>query len=462
MMTFKAILPIEAFLNEKLKASNINAKAIYRDDCLRIMLESKEELSQVHIVDEVKELLRTINPEKIKQVIVYAKLLEDDFPIWDEQFEFLYKRPESGAEINSENVSQSQEKATSAKSSESDVLLTSIISYISSVLNNDSHTISITRAGIVSGCLELEIKSRYKLSELKKQNILSTVKTVLNKFDDEAIVSLSLTIKDSLEDEAKVWNKKIDKNLHAGQPQNISPTHDKPNSNIFSNLKSNLRLISILGVGITLVLGVIFQDIYYKNNEKQIEVNQLLKKDVTSDTGNLSPKDKVEALERLTKYYKRTPILIPSFLRDNSYKCVGLFDTEGQKKKKEQEELESSALTEEELSIITKAEWLSYLPVKILDLSINDNLNPYTSSKKSSSYFNYWRLAVERITNEIDCGNDNPKTFLRQYDFSNEKYPYIIKANAETELNTILFYSNYISPSTPEGFQRYSATNEYS
>ena len=162
-------------------------------------------------------------------------------------------------------------------------------------------------------------------------------------------------------------------------------------------------------------------------NEKQVEANESLIKDVKRSSG----KDSFEALEKLAKNYRPTPILIPSFLVDRyRYKCVGLFDKEGEEDRKKREKDELDSLAREELSMIMKAEEIKLFPVKISSAMLEYKLVGDLSR-------NYQTIAINRITNEINCGNNNPKALLRQYDFSNEKYPYIIRAKQDSEISAI-------------------------
>jgi len=83
---------IEAIFSYQLKAENIAVKVVVRDGCLQIILEAKQALSQVTMVNGVKKVLTGIKPENIQTVKVYSKQLGDDFPKWHEEFELAEKK----------------------------------------------------------------------------------------------------------------------------------------------------------------------------------------------------------------------------------------------------------------------------------------------------------------------------------------------------------------------------------
>jgi hypothetical protein len=83
---------IEAIFSKQLSASNIAVKVVVRDGCLQIMFEAKQALSQVTMVNGVKKVLTSINPENIQTVKVYSKQSGDDFPKWHEEFELAEKK----------------------------------------------------------------------------------------------------------------------------------------------------------------------------------------------------------------------------------------------------------------------------------------------------------------------------------------------------------------------------------
>lgn len=77
---------IAALLNESLQPQGITAKAILKDVCLQIMLESAKVPDQ-NLVVPLRNQLITLNIQSCKKVKIYGRQTGEDFPDWQHEFE---------------------------------------------------------------------------------------------------------------------------------------------------------------------------------------------------------------------------------------------------------------------------------------------------------------------------------------------------------------------------------------
>jgi len=89
-----------------------------------------------------------------------------------------------------------------------------------------------------------------------------------------------------------------------------------------------------------------------------------------------------------------------------------------------------------------EAERINLMPIQSDDLS-------YVYKSFRDLPDNYWKLATTRISNGINCGINNPNSFLRQYDFSNERYQYILRADRSSEINAMVTWQLTNLPNSP-------------
>lgn len=64
----------------------IIAKVSLKGDCLKVMLESADVPEQKALVELIRQMVTDLNPGLIRQVKVYGREIEDDFPNWHEEF----------------------------------------------------------------------------------------------------------------------------------------------------------------------------------------------------------------------------------------------------------------------------------------------------------------------------------------------------------------------------------------
>ena len=184
---------IEAIFSKQLSASNIAVKAVVRNGCLQIMFEAKQALSQVTMVNGVKKVLTSINPENIQTVKVYSKQTGDDFPKWHEEFELAEKKkvdispnidlvqPEAQKLSKTDPASDINESPSQAKNSaiESPQLIdTNAKSHINDLTNN------LTSPNIADEDSSLMEKARW--------GYLDSISTLLNSAFNGQGVSASL------------------------------------------------------------------------------------------------------------------------------------------------------------------------------------------------------------------------------------------------------------------------------
>ena len=80
---------IASLMNRHLQPKGIIAKAILKDDCLQIMLESAQVPNQPTLVTFVRNWISKLGSESIKRVKVYGRQTGDEFPAWSQDFEAM-------------------------------------------------------------------------------------------------------------------------------------------------------------------------------------------------------------------------------------------------------------------------------------------------------------------------------------------------------------------------------------
>jgi hypothetical protein len=78
---------IASLMNRHLESKGIIAKAILKDDCLQIMLESAQVPNQPTLVTFVRNWITKLGSESIKRVKVYGQQTGEEFPAWTQDFE---------------------------------------------------------------------------------------------------------------------------------------------------------------------------------------------------------------------------------------------------------------------------------------------------------------------------------------------------------------------------------------
>lgn len=80
------IIAITALLNQWLQPQKITAKAIVKDDCLKIMLEARQVTESQVAVSILKDKLTKLSIPSIAKVKLYGKKIEEEFPEWHQEF----------------------------------------------------------------------------------------------------------------------------------------------------------------------------------------------------------------------------------------------------------------------------------------------------------------------------------------------------------------------------------------
>ena len=78
---------IAALLNESLQPQGITAKAVLKDVCLQIMLESAQVSDQNLVVPLIRNHLITLNIQSCQKVKIYGRQTGEDFPDWQHEFD---------------------------------------------------------------------------------------------------------------------------------------------------------------------------------------------------------------------------------------------------------------------------------------------------------------------------------------------------------------------------------------
>lgn len=78
---------IAALLNESLQPQGITTKAVLKDVCLQIMLESAQVPDQNLVVPLICDQLITLNIQSGKKVKIYGRQTGEDFPDWQHEFD---------------------------------------------------------------------------------------------------------------------------------------------------------------------------------------------------------------------------------------------------------------------------------------------------------------------------------------------------------------------------------------
>ena len=74
-------------MNRKLQPKGITSKALMKNNCLQIMLESAQVIPQETLVTFIRKSVSTLEAECIKRVKVYGQRTKEEFPDWTEEFE---------------------------------------------------------------------------------------------------------------------------------------------------------------------------------------------------------------------------------------------------------------------------------------------------------------------------------------------------------------------------------------
>ncbi len=116
---------IAALLNESLQPQGITAKAVLKDVCLQIMLESAQVPNQNLVVPLICDRLITLGISSGKKVKIYGRQTGEDFPDWQQEFDLkeqinsLSFKTEAAVEvkslISSSDLEQEQHSLQSAQ-----------------------------------------------------------------------------------------------------------------------------------------------------------------------------------------------------------------------------------------------------------------------------------------------------------------------------------------------------------
>lgn len=115
---------IIALLPNNLDGNSINVKANWKEDCLQIMLVSKQELSQ-DFASIIKEKIFDLDIENCEKLKIYSQQIDDDFPDWSKEFA-REKLPSNEVISNSTTNSSTASKLILAKQGNSAAIADSL------------------------------------------------------------------------------------------------------------------------------------------------------------------------------------------------------------------------------------------------------------------------------------------------------------------------------------------------
>ncbi|MBD2134292.1 hypothetical protein H6F47_18090 [Sphaerospermopsis sp. FACHB-1094] len=106
---------IATLINYQLQAKGILAKANTMKGCLQIIFEATEVPPQHSIANYIYSAIRKLKAPSIKKVIIYGKQIGNDFPAWQQEFDFLNTESvddKSSNTLSVEVIGQSKSKNT--------------------------------------------------------------------------------------------------------------------------------------------------------------------------------------------------------------------------------------------------------------------------------------------------------------------------------------------------------------
>jgi hypothetical protein len=95
---------IATLINRQLQPKGITAKAIFKDSCLQIMLESAQVPNQQALVAFIRKGITSLETESIQKIKIYGRQKGEEFPAWSEEIELAVQPLPSP----SQTVSQSR------------------------------------------------------------------------------------------------------------------------------------------------------------------------------------------------------------------------------------------------------------------------------------------------------------------------------------------------------------------
>ena len=78
---------IAALMNRSLQPKGITAKALLKDNCLQIMLESSQALNQQALVDFIRRGITNLSIESLQRMKIYGRQVGEEIPGWSESIE---------------------------------------------------------------------------------------------------------------------------------------------------------------------------------------------------------------------------------------------------------------------------------------------------------------------------------------------------------------------------------------
>ncbi|MBW4456860.1 MAG: hypothetical protein KME55_31645 [Nostoc indistinguendum CM1-VF10] len=80
---------IATLINHQLQPRGIFAKANATKGCLQIIFEAEKVPSQAVIANYIYTAMNKLKAPSIKKVIIYGKQIGNDFPVWQQELDFL-------------------------------------------------------------------------------------------------------------------------------------------------------------------------------------------------------------------------------------------------------------------------------------------------------------------------------------------------------------------------------------
>ncbi|BAY42220.1 hypothetical protein NIES2111_66160 (plasmid) [Nostoc sp. NIES-2111] len=126
---------IATLINHQLQPKGIFAKANATKGCLQIIFEAEEVPSQAVIANYIYTAINKLKAPSIEKVIIYGKQIGNDFPVWQQEFDFL----------NTQSFNDKQPKSLSGEVNKSSLCKnTNVLE-----CNGDATTLVIQTDGVV-------------------------------------------------------------------------------------------------------------------------------------------------------------------------------------------------------------------------------------------------------------------------------------------------------------------------
>ena len=78
---------ISVLMNRQLQSKGITAKAVLKDGCLQVMVESAQAPNQQALVEFIRKGVASLQTVSIQKVKIYGRQTGEEFPVWNQEIE---------------------------------------------------------------------------------------------------------------------------------------------------------------------------------------------------------------------------------------------------------------------------------------------------------------------------------------------------------------------------------------